>query len=296
MATHVIPAPAPVATTAAPSGTGPGTAPAPPAPVTGLSGAWLRLSAAFTEAVTDLTDREDLTVQCAPGLGRGAPGCYVPALATIELDGIHLRQDPGTCDPAWPTDRDRYPAMWGVLTHEAAHATHTRWAIPDGASAAAAAAAVALEESRIEVAQIRRRPADRRWIRACVTSLVLADFITPPTGAATGAPAPSGGAATGAPSTPSAAPPVTTPHAAMTPWNAGRAAALILARTDAGILEPAETKPLADAVLDVLGPSRLSALAAMWHLAHATGDDDGDTMMDLGRRWCRILGVNPDQP
>src|SRR5690606_24338448 len=56
------------------------------------------------------------------------------------------------------------------------------------------------------------------------------------------------------------------------------------------------TKPLAHAVLNVLGPSRLSALAAMWHLAHATGDDDGDTMMDLGRRWCRILGVNPDQP
>src|SRR5690606_17149911 len=156
MATHVIPAPAPVATTAAPSGTGTGAAPAPPAPVTGLSGAWLRLSAAFTEAVTDLTDREDLTVQCAPGLGRGAPGCFVPTLATIELDGIHLRQDPGTCDPAWPADRDRYPAMWGVLTHEAAHATHTRWAVPDSASAAAADAALALEESRIEAAQIRR--------------------------------------------------------------------------------------------------------------------------------------------
>ncbi|TDB96895.1 hypothetical protein E1266_08175, partial [Actinomadura sp. 7K534] len=156
MATHVIPAPtpAPVAPTAAPSGAGPGTAP--PAPVTGLSEAWLRLSAAFTDAVTDLTDREDLTVQCAPGLGRGAPGCFVPALATIELDGIHLRQDPGTCDPSWPTDRDRYPAMWGVLTHEAAHATHTRWNVPDGAPVAAADAALALEESRIEAAQIHR--------------------------------------------------------------------------------------------------------------------------------------------
>src|SRR5690606_25341096 len=157
--------------------------------------------------------------------------------------------------------------------------------------AAAADAALALEESRIEAAQIRRRPADRRWLRASATSLVLADFTTPPTGA----PAPSGAATGGAAPAPTG-PPVTTPHAAMTPWNAGRAAALILARTDAGILEPAETKPLTDAVLGVLGPSRLSALAAMWHLAHATRDDDGDTMMDLGRRWCRILGVNPDQP
>ncbi|WP_141578750.1 hypothetical protein [Actinomadura sp. WMMA1423] len=295
MATHVIPAPtAPPA--AALSGTGAGaTAPAAtvaaPAPVTGLGGAWLRLSAAFTDAVTDLTDREDLTVQCAPGLGRGAPGCFVPSLAAIELDGTHLRQDPATCAPSWPADRDRYPALWGVLTHEAAHATHTRWEIPGNASAAVADAALALEESRIEAVQIRRRPADRRWLRASATSLILADFTTGPTAPATapgGAPAPSGGAST--------APPVTTPHTAMTPWNAGRAAALLLARTDAGILEPAETKTLAEVVLDVLGPTRLSALAALWHLAHATGDDDTATMMDLGRRWCRILDVNPERP
>ncbi|MFA1550768.1 hypothetical protein [Actinomadura chokoriensis] len=286
MATHVIPTPA--APPAAPSGTGPATTAPAPAPVAGLGGEWLRLSAAFTDAVTDLTDREDLTVRCAPGLGRGAPGCFVPSLATIELDGVHLRQDPAMCDPSWPADRDRYPAMWGVLTHEAAHATHTRWAVPHGAPAAAAEAAMALEESRIEVAQVRRRPADRRWIRACVTHLVLADFTTPPTTASAPSGAPSGSAP--------AAPPVTTPNAAMTPWNAGRAAALILARTDAGILEPAETKPLAEAVLDVLGPTRLSALAALWHLAHATADDDTEAMMDLGRRWCRILGVNPDRP
>ncbi|MGI5206245.1 hypothetical protein ACQEU6_32315 [Spirillospora sp. CA-108201] len=311
MATHVIPAPtAPPA--AAPPGTGAGaTAPtatvAAPAPVTGPSGAWLRLSAAFTDAVTDLTDREDLTVQCAPGLGRGAPGCFVPSLAAIELDGTHLRQDPATCDPSWPADRDRYPVLWGVLTHEAAHATHTRWSVPDGAPAAAADAAMALEESRIEAVQVRRRPADRRWLRASATSLILADFTTGPTAPATaaatapgGGSAPSGGApsgtSAGAPATPPTAPPVTTPHTAMTPWNAGRAAALLLARTDAGILEPAETKTLAEVVLDVLGPTRLSALAALWHLAHATGDDDTATMMDLGRRWCRILDVNPERP
>ena len=293
MATHVIPTPAP--TTAAPSGTAPAapTSTTGPAPGTGLTGAWLALSATFTDAVTDLTDREDLTVKCAPGLGRGAPGCFIPSLATIELDGRHLRQDPGTCDPSWPADRDRYPAMWGVLTHEAAHATHTRWALPDGASAAAAEAAIALEESRIEVAQIRRRPADRRWIRACVTSLVLADFTTPPTSGSTSGAAPSGG---GTPTGATGTPPVTTPHAAMTPWNAGRAAALLLARTDAGILERAETRALAEEVLCVLGPTRLGALAALWHLAHDTRDDDTDTMMDLGRRWCRILDVDPDRP
>ncbi|WP_262402565.1 hypothetical protein [Actinomadura sp. CNU-125] len=186
MATHVIPAPAPAApsTTAAP-GTVPasGTSPtaAAPAPVRGPRGAWLRLSAAFTDAVTDLTDREDLTVKVAPGLGQGAPGCFMPALATIELDGNHLDAPPGSCDPILPGDRERYRVLWGVLVHEAAHATHTRWDVPDGAPAAATDAAMALEESRIEAAQLRRRPADRPWLRAAAVHLILADFTTPPT-------------------------------------------------------------------------------------------------------------------
>ncbi|MFD0855101.1 hypothetical protein ACFQ07_22865, partial [Actinomadura adrarensis] len=86
-----------------------------PAHVADPRGPWLRMSAAFTEAVADLADREDLTVTCAPGMGRGAPGCFVPALATIELDGVHLGHDPDTCDPSRLSDRERYPALWGVL-------------------------------------------------------------------------------------------------------------------------------------------------------------------------------------
>ncbi|WP_245667660.1 VWA domain-containing protein [Actinomadura macra] len=246
------------------------------------SGAWLALSAAFTDAVTDLTDREDLAVRCAPGLGRGAPGCFLPALATIELDGAHLGQQPGTCDPTRPADRNRYPALWGVLTHEAAHATHTCWTPPAGVSAAAVDAALALEESRIEAAQIRRRPADRRWLRASTIRLVLADYTTPTT------PGPSSSHPSGSA--------VTTPHMAMTPWNAGRAAALLLARTDAGILKDKETASLTAEITTIVGPSRLSALSALWHIAHVTDDDDTETMLDLGRRWCRILGTAPDKP
>lgn len=300
MATHVIPAPAPTVAPAAPSAPetapAPSTAPAVPAPpVTVPRGAWLRVSAAFTDAVTDLTDREDLTVQCAPGLGRGAPGCFVPALATIELDGKHLDpHHPGSCDPTLPADRARYAALWGVLVHEAAHATHTRWDVPDGAPAAATDAAMALEESRIEAAQLRRRPADRPWLRAAATRLVLADF-TAPTG--TGSPtAPAGTAGGAGGGTAGATVPVGAPSAPMTPWNAGRAAALLLARTDAGILTPAETDTLRATILDVLGPTRLGALAACWHIAFAADDTDAEAMLELGRRWCRIIGTDPDQP
>ncbi|GGU89713.1 hypothetical protein GCM10010182_00130 [Actinomadura cremea] len=243
----------------------------------------MRLSAAFTDAVTDLTDREDLAVKCAPGLGQGAPGCFMPALATIELDGSHLDPPPGSCDPTLPADRKRYPALWGVLVHEAAHATHTRWNVPDGAPAAATDAAMALEESRIEAAQLRRRPADRPWLRAAAVHLILADFTTPHT-----TPPPPSTAPSTVPSGALSAP--------MTPWNAGRAAALLLARTDAAILTGTETDTLRATILDVLGPTRLSALAALWHIAFATDDTDAEAMLDLGRRWCRIIGTDPDQP
>jgi hypothetical protein len=171
---------------------------APAAAGAGLPGAWLPLSAAFTEAVADLTDREDLTVRCAPGLGHGAPGCFVPALATIELDGAHLGHRPETCDPTRPADRYRYPALWGVLVHEAAHATHTRWTpptgAPSGASSAAIDAALALEESRIEAAQLRRRPADRPWLRAVASTIVLPSFFTTAPAAAPSATGPAGAA------------------------------------------------------------------------------------------------------
>jgi hypothetical protein len=246
-----------------------------------------------------------------PGGGLGAPGCFLPALATIELDGAHLRHRPETCDPTRPADRYRYPVLWGVLVHEAAHATHTRWEPPAGAligaPAAAIDAAMALEESRIEAAQIRRRPADRPWLRVTASSLVLPSFFTPTTGtSAPGAPpatgptgtsgTPSGSGASSGAGAAGAGAAVATPGGAMTPWNAGYAAALLLARTDAGILTSAETASLREVVVGVLGESRLSALSALWHIAHTTSDTDGEAMLELGSRWCRIIGTRPDQP
>jgi hypothetical protein len=238
------------------------------------SGAWLRLSAAFTAQIEELAGRDDLTVTCAPGAGHGAPGCFIPALATVELDGTHLGHPPATCDPRRPSDRERYAALWGVFVHEAAHARHTIWTAVTGANATQAVheAAVALEESRIEAAHLRRRPADRRWLRAATHQLILADFTT------------NARVTTGA------------PQAEVTAWDAGRAAALLLARNDAGILDEDEVADLKATIIEVIGASRCSALAALWNIAHATADDDHVAMLELGRRWCAVLGADPEAP
>ena len=240
----------------------PATRPAPAAPP---AGAWLKLSAALTGQVPPIAGRKDLVVTCAPGAGHGSPACFFPALAAIEVDGTHLGVAPATANPASPADRERYPVTWGALIHECAHAAHTRWTPPPAEAAAWAEAARMLEESRIETAQTTRRPADRRWLRETITQLILADFT-----AAGAAPA--------------------------SPREAGCAAALILARADAGILDPAEAAPVEQAVTTVLGAKRLDGLRAIWRAAHATADTDARTMLRLGRRWCRILGIQPDPP
>jgi hypothetical protein len=226
---------------------------------------WLRLSARLTRQIDRLADRDDLIVQVAPGAGRGSPGCFVPALATIELDGRLLPAgvDPARAQPRRLSDRERYPVLWGVLSHEAGHARHTRWQAHSDAPAATVAAAMLLEEPRNEVRQLARRPADRRWLRAAATELVLEGQ---------------------------------TPDEPVTPWAAAQAAALVLGRADAGVLDLDEAVPLVKLLEATLGIERLSDLRQVWQAALEAADDDTEGMLALGRRWCELVDVDPDGP
>jgi hypothetical protein len=239
----------------------PGTAVFPAAP------GWMSLSAAMTTEVPVIADRDDLLVTIAPGAGHGAPACFLPALATIEVDGTHLGSiDPATAKPHLISDRVRYAPTWGALTHECAHAQHTRWTpTPPDADPGAVAAALLLEEPRIEAAQVHRRPDDLHWLRACVTTIVTNGMKL---------------------NDPAHAP-------KMTAHDAAHTAALLLARADGGILTRAETAPVARTVTTVLGPEKLGKLRALWREAFTVADDDTDAMLDLGRRWCEIVGPAP---
>lgn len=229
---------------------------------------WLTLSAALAGEVPVIADREDLLVTIAPGAGGGAPACFFPARALIELDAAHLGVDPATVDPANLSDRARYATAWGLLTHECGHAAHSKWEPPEGTPPAVVDAAMLLEEPRMEAAQVRRRPDDRHWLRASATNLILADTDA---------------------TDPARAPQMTKAHAAHT-------AALIMARVDAGILTAAETAPVAHVVEGILGADTLAELRAVWRDALSTADDDAETMIELGRRWCEIVGTDPDNP
>ncbi|MEV8609520.1 VWA domain-containing protein [Amycolatopsis sp. NPDC051373] len=232
--------------------------------------AWLALSSAFGAQVPAIADRDDLAVIVAPGAGHGSPACFFPDFGRIEVDGSHVDTgvDPATVEPHRVGDRRRYRTAWGLLTHECGHAKHSAWRAPDGAPPGAVAAADLLEETRMEAAQVRRRPGDRYWLRASATQLILADT--------------------------KASDPATAPQ--MTPQDAARSAALLLARVDGGILNRREVARVQRVVRDVLGTDTLVKLRTIWRTAHRTADDNATAMIELGRRWCEAIGTDPNQP
>ncbi|AKA06857.1 von Willebrand factor A [Streptomyces noursei ZPM] len=224
---------------------------------------WLRIAAALSTRLPELTGREDILVTCEHGTRSGAPAAFYPTLAQLEIDtALFAPLHPATIRPARPGDEDRYPAAWGAFVHEAAHAAHSHWHTPPPLRGTALdEAGQILEESRAEHAHLRRRPSDRRYLRTATRTLILNDFAgTAPTDR----------------------------------WQAALAAGLLLARRDAGILDPDETQTLEHTLTGILGPDLLKTLADIWTAAHATGDEDGAAMMDHARAWCQAMGATPN--
>lgn len=227
---------------------------------------WLRVGAALSYQVGAIAARADLMVEVCPrGTRAGAKAVFYPDQAKIEIEAKAFgRIDPASIDPDITGDRERYAAAWGALTHEAAHARHSKWNIPrEKRGSAAAEAADMLEESRAEARLLESRPADTRWLAACVADLVLPSF------------------------------PTTLPD---NPWSAGMAAGLITARAEAGIVPNDLARPVEYEVRRVIGQDKLNRLRAIWNAARAVEDEDADTMLRLGEMWCQALEVDAEQP
>ncbi|MEU8332189.1 VWA domain-containing protein [Micromonospora arborensis] len=220
---------------------------------------WQPWSDAWTRHIPILTGRTDLSVTVAPGAGGGAPACFYPDERRIEIDATHIGT-PDITDPRRAGHKRLVPTAYGLLVHEAAHATHSLWTAPVGTPPVVAAVADMLEESRIENRQRGRRRADRRWLRHTVTAL-----LNP-------ADAPVDDA-----------------------WHAGTLAALLLARVDARIITAKDIRGVRAAVTTVLGRQKLLQLRDVWRQAHSTDDTNATAMIDLAWRWCRILGIDPRQ-
>lgn len=218
---------------------------------------WDGWSTAWTAHVPVLTGRTDLTVVVAPGAGGGADACFYPDRRRIEVDAVHIGH-PDVADPRRAGHKRLVPTAYGLLVHEAAHATHSQWATPPDTPPVVAHVAALLEESRAEHRQRSRRRGDRRWLHHTVTTLL--DPGDAPVDDA---------------------------------WHAGQLAGLLLARVDARILASRDVRRVRAAVTTVLGRRRLRQLRDLWRTAHTLDDTDATGMIDLAWRWCLVLGIDP---
>ena len=68
----------------------------------------------------------------------------------------------------------------------------------------------------------------------------------------------------------------------------------MLARVDARVLTDDETRPVREAVTEVLGADLVAELTGIWQAAHRVADDDAATLLELARRWCDLTATPGD--
>jgi hypothetical protein len=222
-------------------------------------------------------------------VGEQHPGVTFPGLGIIEINPEYLPDGltPADMSPLVRKDHQNYPVVWGLLSHEAAHAHFSKWmdAIDERASKGKftqeeskhLGAATILEESRIEAKQMQFRPQDQVWLQASGTSLALEEVSKQMREARLEVEKinqenPEAGAR-------------------ITKAAIARAAALVLARIDAGSVIPDKnTDAITTLVNEAFGLEDAVKLRAIWTEAQRTGDWDDVTMMRLGKEWYELTG------
>lgn len=227
-------------------------------------------------------------------VGEQHPGVTFPQLGIIEINPKYLPDGvtPASMTPIYRRDHQRYPVVYGLLSHEAAHAHFSMWMDEidergrqgkltklDGKYLGAA---TILEESRIEAKQMRFRPQDQVWLQASGTKLALEEVSKQMKEA-------KAEVAKINAEDPKA-------EARIEKAVIARAAALVLARIDAGSVEPdANTDAITKLVEEAFGKKDAVKLRSIWTRAQDTGDYDSDRMMALGKEWYELTGDDGGQ-
>ena len=253
-------------------------APAAPAPAAAIppgllatpTGDWKTLWDALTAEASTIASNP-IRVACAPGAGLGSPACHIPEVPGQNIPGLPVIESTATSSgyrrppppPAFPRTGPATPPS-GAPSPTRARTPPTPWPASPRPSAPPGARPPTSWKSRGRGPPGHPPPRRPPLAGATVTQLILDDFT----------------AAGAAPSTP----------------RGPAAAALVLARGDAGILDPSETALVEAKVEAVTGRDTLERLRATWREFLKIADDDARALARLARRWCRILGIDPDTP
>ena len=228
---------------------------------------WLPLGRQIGQLANEWSGRYDLVGYVGENAGHGAPACYNPALAEIEVDVVRAFGKGVTPEMIGDLHQRKaqyeFPRAIGALYHEAFHATFSEWSMEKAHESLKEdeyGALVLLEETRIEFQGLLAKPRSKEFLRASAMELVVAD---------------------------SAESFSTMPDTAKSAF----LVALVHARVEAGILDSEDVEEVTELVESFLGYETVSQLLEIAekfraHDDHANADP---VLYDLAREWAKIV-------
>lgn len=141
---------------------------------------WLGVGYEITQLVNAWSDRTDLVALLGVEAGQGAPACYLPALAEVEVNTKEAFGEAITPNLIDDLTKRKNQYEWakavGAIRHEAYHAKFSDWDIPLAGKTLKQdefEALMLLEEGRIEAWGIKTHPEAKVFLRASAMGLII---------------------------------------------------------------------------------------------------------------------------
>ena len=236
---------------------------------------WLNASSQVGEFVNGVAGRSDLIAKIGAGLGHGAPACFIPTIAEVEVDASICLAGVDPAEVALADEKFRLgrSPFIGAITHEAAHARFSTW-VPatlhktySDLSQRILDVFMTLEESRIEAQILGIDRKHRKYLRACAGEIVARDF-----------------------------------HIADDPYGASVGAALLLGRVSAGVFDEADVADFRDLILTKIEPDVLDTLEKLWRefqtlsFIPSAGDPGTERGIEIAKEWLDALKMDHEDP
>ena len=230
---------------------------------------WLQLGSQIGEVANEWAERSDLVASVSIEGGAGAPACFKPLIAEIEINSEIVFGKITT--PEMIGDfRDRstqyeFSKAMGAVIHEAFHARYSSMdlvALSKVLTPSQLKALSLLEEGRIEALGVDDEKRARVFLRSCAMEIIISESLT---------------------SLDKTQPSVD---------SASTLVALVHARVLSGVLDKLEVEPILDFVDSILGvevTNKLVNLCAEFQTIDNTSTSSVNKMVDIAIEWDKIV-------
>jgi hypothetical protein len=141
---------------------------------------WLPVGYEIGLLVNEWSERSDIVACIGTDKGEGAPACFIPSLAEVQVNTIEAFGEgitPNLIDDLTkPRNQFEFPKAIGAIMHEAFHAKFSTWDMAQGIKDLKQdefQALMLLEEGRIEAQGIIAMPRAKNFLRASAMGLII---------------------------------------------------------------------------------------------------------------------------